>query len=86
VSLALASKLAKTTRGRYPFLARELNAKFSTSTSTITNVPKPNTLSLSFVFRAQRTNNKPEILGLPTARGRNSLKIIVFYAARGIAS
>jgi hypothetical protein len=46
VSLALPSKLAKPNRSRYPILARELNAKFSTSAATKTNVPKANISSL----------------------------------------
>jgi len=59
MSLALTSKLAKLNQTRYPFLAHEFNAKFLRFAATIANVPKANISSLSAVFRAQRTNNKP---------------------------
>ena len=64
MSLALTSKLAKLNQTRYPFLARELRARFFTSAATMSNVPKANTLSLSVVFRAERTNDKPQIVPL----------------------
>jgi hypothetical protein len=60
MSLALSSKLAKLNQTRYPFLARELSPKFLPSASTITNVPKANTLRfrLFFALSEQTTNPK----------------------------
>jgi hypothetical protein len=77
MSLALSSKLAKLNQSRYPFLAREFEAKKLRIHIKNQQCSEGEHLSLSVVFRAQRTNHKPKIPPLNHLGGRNSRLIIV---------